>query len=72
MKYEKEIDQLLKELIYQNWMNDSDYNEVLSDIFKELNITKEKLCLDIEVGVNNGYSMDYQFKLIRNIFKTII
>ena len=72
MKYEKDIDNLLKDLIYQDWMNDSDYNEVLSEIFKELNITKEKLCLDIEVGVNNGYSIDQQFVIIKKIFKTII
>ena len=65
MKYEKEIDQFLRDIIYENWMNEEDYNEVITETFKQLGTNKEKLSSDIEIGVKNGYSIETQFALVK-------
>lgn len=67
MKYEKEIDQLLRDLIYEDWMSEEDYNIVISEIFENLGINKEKLNDDLEIGLKNGYSIEDQFRLIGRV-----
>lgn len=67
MKYEKEIDILLREILYEDWLTEDEYNEIISDAFKKMAITKEKLSNDIEIGVQNGYSIEYQFSLIKQV-----
>lgn len=67
MKYEKEIDQFLRDIIYENWMNEEDYNEVITETFKQLGTNKEKLSSDIEIGVKNGYSIETQFALVKRV-----
>jgi hypothetical protein len=40
IKYEKEIDTLLKDLLYdESWMDDNDYKEVIEETFKIMGIT---------------------------------
>ena len=65
MKYEKEIDQFLRDIIYEDWMNEEDYNEVITETFKQLGTNKEKLSSDIEIGIKNGYSIETQFALVK-------
>ncbi len=67
MKYEKEIDQFLRDIIYEDWMNEEDYNEVINETFKLLGTNKEKLNDDIEIGIKNGYSIETQFALVKRI-----
>ena len=67
MKYEKEIDQFLRDIIYEDWMNEEDYNEVLTEAFKQLGTNKEKLSSDIEIGIRNGYSIETQFALVKRV-----
>jgi len=67
MKYEKEIDQFLRDIIYEDWMNEEDYNEVIKETFKQLGINKEKLSDDIEIGIKNGYSIETQFALVKRV-----
>lgn len=67
MKYEKEIDQLLRDIIYEYWMDEEDYNEVITEIFKQLGSNKEKLSSDIEIGIKNGYSIETQFALVKRV-----
>ena len=65
MKYEKEIDQLLHDLFYDDWMRDDDYNQIISEILKEANTSKQELSDQLEIGLENGYSIDNQIKLLK-------
>jgi hypothetical protein len=67
MKYEKEIDQFLRDIIYEDWMDEEDYNEVITETFKQLGTNKEKLSSDIEIGIKNGYSIETQFALVKRV-----
>ena len=69
IKYEKEIDKLLKDLFYATWMDDEDYKEVIDETFKVMGITKQKLSDDIEIGVKNGYTVEQQFQLFKILVK---
>lgn len=66
MKYEK-INQILRDLIYEDWMSDEDYDIVISEMLDNSGINMEKLNNDLEIGLKNGYSIEDQFKLIRRI-----
>lgn len=67
IKYEKEIDKMLKDLLFENWMDEEDFQEILKLTFEKLGITKRKLSDDIEIGVKNGYSVEYQTELFKRI-----
>lgn len=68
MKHETEIDNLLKELLYdESWMDDKDYKEVIDLTFKTMGITKQKLSDDIETGVKNGYTVKQQIELLKRV-----
>ena len=68
MKHETEIDNLLKELLYdESWMDDEDYKEVIDLTFKQMGINKQKLSDDIEVGVKNGYTVKQQIDLLKRV-----
>jgi hypothetical protein len=67
MKHETEIDNLLKELLYESWMDDEDYKELIELTFKTMGITKQKLSDDIEIGVKNGYTVEKQIDLLKRI-----
>jgi hypothetical protein len=69
MKYEKEIDQFLRDMIFEDWMNEEDYNEVITETFKQLGTNREKLNDDIEIGIKNGHSIETQFVLVKRILK---
>jgi hypothetical protein len=68
VKYENEIDALLKDLLYdERWMDDEDYKEVIEETFKIIGITKQKLSDDIEIGVKNGYTVEQQIVLLKRV-----
>lgn len=68
MKHESEIDNLLKELLYdESWMDDEDYKEVIDLTFKTMGITKQKLSDDIEIGIKNGYTVKQQIDLLKRV-----
>ena len=71
MKYEKEIDDFLREIIYESWMSEEDYNEVISETFKQLETNREKLSNDIEIGIKNGYSIETQFALVKRVLNVV-
>ncbi len=67
MKHEKEINQLLIDLFYDEWMSESDYNNL-----KESKTSKEQLSKDIETGISNGHSVESQLKLVKLMFNMIV
>jgi len=70
IKYEKEIDSLMRDLLYESWMNEEEHQEIVKFTFNALGITKQKLSDDIEVGVGNGYSVNQQIEIIKNVLKS--
>lgn len=69
MKYEIEIDEFLRNIIYESWMDDEDYNTILNETLNQLGISKKIISDDIETGVMNGYSNKFDLVFIVNIFK---
>ena len=67
MKYEIEIDEFLRSIIYESWMDDEDYNTILNETLNQLGISKKIISDDIETGVMNGYSIETQFRLVQII-----
>ena len=70
MKYEKEAKQLIKDLFYEEWMDNEDWNEFIRILFELKNISYQKLAKQIEIGVSNGYSVDKQINLCKIILST--
>ncbi len=70
MKYENEINALLKSLIFEYWMSEEDVTFIIDETLKITGITKQSLSDKIETGVKNGYSVESQIKKIKdNLFK---
>ena len=72
MKHETEIDKLLKELLYdESCMDDKDYKEVIDLTLKTIGITKQKLSDDIEIGIKNGYTVNQQIDLLKQVLNVV-
>jgi hypothetical protein len=70
MKYQKEIDSILKELFYEDWMTDNMYEETIDMILSESNSSKQIMNDQIEIGVKNGYDVQTQLNIFRQLFLT--
>ena len=68
---EKLIDFIIK--IGDIWFIDKNNRKERNEVFKEfcssLNLTEEDFIRDIEIGIKNGYSIEYQYNLINKILK---
>lgn len=69
MKHEKEIDDLLRELFFQEWMNEDDFNEVITLTLKAAEISKQNLSDNLETGIKNGFPIKQQFDILKHILK---
>lgn len=69
MAYVKESEQLLKEIFFEDWMDKEDWKDMLESVKEVSGITLESLSKDIEIGINNGYSLEQQLTIFRNMFK---
>lgn len=67
MKYEEEIDTILRELLFEEWMTDDEYNDVISLTFEKIGKTKEDLSNDLDFGVKNGYPIKLQLDILKEI-----
>lgn len=70
LKYQNEIDkiwEMMYEEIHEDWMdekNKKEYKEMICNLF---NLSDEELKSQIKIGVNNGYLIDLQMKLIKAV-----
>lgn len=69
MEYELEVKQLLKDLFFEDWMDENDWTEFLDEFFRQTGTSIKSLCDDIKIGINNGYSLEYQINALKLIFK---
>jgi len=67
--YEKEVKKLLRDLFFEFWMTEDDWEEFLIELETKSNISIKKLSDDIEIGVNNGYSVKKQLELVKKVLK---
>lgn len=69
MKYKKEVEELLKELFFESWMDDDDWVEFLQETQRVGGISIGDISKDIETGVKNGYSIERQIEILRQILR---
>jgi DNA-binding transcriptional regulator YhcF (GntR family) len=69
IKYEAEIISVYRELFYENWMSDSDFDELLNEILTQTGTSIQQLSDEIQVGIDNGYSLLYQLEMMKKIYK---
>lgn len=62
--------QLLLDLFHEDWMNEQDWAEFEQKLF-ESGLTYERLGSEIQIGVNNGHSVDYQVQLCKQLLEGI-
>jgi len=72
VKYQDEITQIFSDLFREDWMDDENLEELITEVIKVTGYTLEKMSHDIQIGVDNGHSVEYQSKLIAHIFKTLL
>lgn len=72
MKYEKEINEILNVVIpKEKWMSEEDHQEVIEETFKHLGINRQTISDNIEVGVANGFTVNHQIGLLKDMFLNI-
>ncbi|MFW6242580.1 MAG: hypothetical protein ACOC2W_00305 [bacterium] len=62
---EDRIQNFLKELFYEDWMSDNNWEEFKKDLFKELNIEESYIDRMIKIGEENGISLQHQMYIIK-------
>lgn len=69
IKYEKELTQILREGLYETWMTEDEYQECLRLTLSVMNTDIQKLSDQVQIGVDNGHSAEFQMKLIKQLMK---
>jgi hypothetical protein len=67
MKYEKEVDKILYDLLFDEGMSEADYNNIVEDAFKQMETTKETICNNIEIGISKGIPLEQQLSLFKRV-----
>lgn len=68
MDYSKQIRAALHEALADPFFNESEIDNIISETFEVIGTDYEKLNKEIEVGVLNGHSPEFQISLIKAIF----
>jgi hypothetical protein len=69
MKYKKEVEELLKELFLESWMDENDWVVFLEETQRVGGISIDDISKDIEIGVKNGYSPERQIEILKQILR---
>jgi len=70
MKYQKELDEMFS-YCHESWMDENDKENFNKDILKEMNTTMEDLDIMFEQWVENGYSIETQLSLVKQLISLI-
>jgi hypothetical protein len=69
--YKEEVIKMLRELFFESWMDDGDWEEFILELEKETKISIDTLSEQIEIGVKNGYSVEKQTEICKTIFEKL-
>ena len=69
MKYLKEATEIM-EMYRESWMDDGDWHEFLYEISRD-GYTISMIAKDLEKGVENGYKIEYQMQIVKDLLKVI-
>lgn len=67
MDYTQEAKNIVKDLFHEDWMNPKEWSKMEEIILN--NITYEFLAQQIEEGIKNGYSLQFQKHVISKFLK---
>ena len=70
--FQDEINNFLKEVFFESWMDEDDWEMFLEELEKQSGISVKKLSNDLQVGLKNGHSLEKQFELVRSGLKNIL
>ena len=65
----EQVKDLLRDLFFEDWMNETDWEEFLKDIETQTAFTNDTLVKEIEEGIRNGYSVKEQFAMIKKMLQ---
>ena len=61
---------MLHDMLHEDWMGETEYNEVIKKLFELANTNYEDLNQKIQVGVDNGFSAERQIKIIKEMWQS--
>lgn len=67
--FQDEINAFLKELFYEDWMDDNDWLMFLEELESKTGVSVQSLSNDLQVGLKNGHSIEKQFEKARAYLK---
>ena len=67
MKYSQEIDDLLRYILYEDGMDEDEYKKHVENVLGVNCVSKQLLSDQIETGVKNGHSVEFQISLLKNL-----
>ncbi len=65
LQYENEINNFIREIIFEDWMSEEDYVELLNELNKIYDI--KELDNQIKIGISNGYPIETQFEIVKKL-----
>lgn len=66
---EDKIRNLFLDIMREDWMTEEDVHFVLNESLEAVGMDMNKLIKQFIIGVENGYSIEEQFEIIKEIFK---
>lgn len=67
--YVKEVEQLLRDLFFEDWMEEEDWQDILNELLKQTGKSLKIMSDEIEIGVKNGYSVQQQLDIIKSVLR---
>lgn len=67
--YEKEINQMLRVMLYEDWMTEEEWQALLTEMEAKAGLDLKELSNDLQKGVDNGYSVEAQIEVLKLLFK---
>ncbi len=70
-KYDKILDDFLREIIYEDWMEESDYEEFITELHKIPSFSKDVILQNIVKNEDDGISVEMTFDYYRKLIKEL-
>ncbi len=71
MDVQKRFEEIFRSFLYEDWMDEEDYKELLEEVLKAAGTNYEDLYNLLMEGIANGIPAEEQFKVAEDILKNI-